>query len=78
MTAAAGSRLPPHLQARVSSSLSCYSRIIDPLASRCSKFRFKPLDTASMLARLQHICREEKIDVSDEVGCAVRASLRLL
>ena len=31
------------------------SRIIDPVTSRCSKFRFKPLDTSSAEARLQYL-----------------------
>ncbi|KAJ3330289.1 hypothetical protein HDU76_006006 [Blyttiomyces sp. JEL0837] len=37
------------------------SRIIDPLASRCAKFRFKPLDFASMKQRLQEIARKEGV-----------------
>ncbi|GME72447.1 unnamed protein product [Ambrosiozyma monospora] len=41
------------------------TRIIDPLASRCSKFRFKSLDENSALARLQYICGQEKIDVQE-------------
>lgn len=38
------------------------TRIIDPLASRCSKFRFKPLDEGSAMERLEYIAREEKVD----------------
>jgi replication factor C subunit 2/4 len=37
------------------------TRIIDPLASRCSKFRFKPLDEANALSRLQFIARQESV-----------------
>lgn len=32
------------------------SRIIEPLASRCAKFRFRPLHGGIMSARISHIC----------------------
>ena len=37
------------------------SRIIDPLASRCSKYRFSALSDAAMLERLGHICEAEGV-----------------
>lgn len=37
------------------------TRIIDPLASRCSKFRFKPLDETNAIGRLQEISKLEKV-----------------
>lgn len=43
------------------------TRIIDPLASRCAKFRFKPLDSGEALARLEHIANEEKVRHEDGV-----------
>lgn len=43
------------------------TRIIDPLASRCSKFRFKPLDNNDALSRLQFIQKEENIRLEDGV-----------
>ncbi|KAG8992229.1 hypothetical protein FRB94_014653 [Tulasnella sp. JGI-2019a] len=43
------------------------TRIIEPLASRCSKFRFKPLDVSSTRARIEYIATEEKIVVNPEV-----------
>ncbi|CAL1704193.1 unnamed protein product [Somion occarium] len=43
------------------------TRIIDPLASRCSKFRFKPLDPSSTSSRLHHIASAENVHVSEEV-----------
>lgn len=48
------------------------SCIIDPLTSRCSKFRFKPLSHEIMLTRLEHICKEEN------VLCAPRVLARLV
>lgn len=43
------------------------TRIIEPLASRCSKFRFKPLDTTSTAARIRHIASEETVTISGDV-----------
>lgn len=36
-------------------------RIIEPLTSRCSKFRFTPLDHSSSSTRIAHIASEEGI-----------------
>lgn len=43
------------------------TRIIEPLTSRCSKFRFKPLDTSSTSSRLRQIARLEGVEVSSPV-----------
>jgi replication factor C subunit 2/4 len=43
------------------------TRIIEPLTSRCSKFRFKPLDTSSTSARLRYIGEMEKLDIKEDV-----------
>ena len=37
------------------------TRIIDPLASRCSKFRFKPLDQGNAKKRLEDIAENEQV-----------------
>ncbi|CAN1176087.1 Replication factor C subunit 2 [Linum perenne] len=42
------------------------SRIIEPLASRCAKFRFKPLSEEIMSSRILHICKEEGLFLDDE------------
>ncbi|KAI1787916.1 replication factor C [Ganoderma leucocontextum] len=42
------------------------TRIIEPLASRCSKFRFKPLDPTSTSTRLAQIASAENVPVSPE------------
>ena len=43
------------------------TRIIEPLASRCAKFRFQPLPVASMQARLEFIAKQEKCTLSPAV-----------
>ncbi|ODV69622.1 P-loop containing nucleoside triphosphate hydrolase protein [Hyphopichia burtonii NRRL Y-1933] len=44
------------------------TRIIDPLASRCSKFRFRLLNNDNALNRLKYIVKEENINLqNDEV-----------
>jgi replication factor C subunit 2/4 len=41
------------------------TRIIDPLASRCSKFRFKSLDQGNAKKRLQEIAEKEGVAIED-------------
>ncbi|XP_013843779.1 replication factor C subunit 4 isoform X2 [Sus scrofa] len=43
------------------------SRIIEPLTSRCSKFRFKPLSDKIQQQRLLDIADKEHVKISDEV-----------
>ncbi|KAF9036568.1 P-loop containing nucleoside triphosphate hydrolase protein [Panaeolus papilionaceus] len=43
------------------------TRIIEPLASRCSKFRFTPLDAESAALRLAHIAQAERISINPPV-----------
>ncbi|KAF8911144.1 P-loop containing nucleoside triphosphate hydrolase protein [Gymnopilus junonius] len=43
------------------------TRIIEPLASRCSKFRFTPLDNDSAALRLSHIAHEERIVIDKPI-----------
>lgn len=42
------------------------SRIIEPLASRCAKFRFRPLHREVMSDRLHFICAKEGVVLQDE------------
>ena len=42
------------------------TRIIEPLASRCAKFRFKSLPPVSMKTRIQDIASKEGVNVSEE------------
>lgn len=41
------------------------TRIIDPLASRCSKFRFKMLDQGNAKKRLEDIAENENVNLED-------------
>ncbi|PWN49479.1 P-loop containing nucleoside triphosphate hydrolase protein, partial [Violaceomyces palustris] len=43
------------------------TRIIEPLASRCSKFRFRMLDTESTRKRLEMIAKAEEVEFEDGV-----------
>ena len=42
------------------------SRIIEPLASRCAKFRFKPLQGEVIEDRINHICRAEGVEINED------------
>lgn len=43
------------------------SKIIDPIASRCAKFRFSPLSRESQFDRLKYIAQNEGVNVDDKV-----------
>ena len=47
------------------------TRIIEPLASRCAKFRFRPLSREVMQTRLLSIGASEGASVSDEMMDAI-------
>lgn len=44
-----------------------FYRIIEPLTSRCSKFRFKPLSDKIQQQRLLDIADKEHVKISNEV-----------
>lgn len=44
------------------------TRIIDPLASRCSKFRFKSLDQGNAVKRVEDIAKLEGVKLGEGVG----------
>lgn len=57
------------------------TRIVDPLALRCSKFRFRPLDNANAMLRLKYVVELEKVDVElekvlDEILAVLGGDLR--
>ncbi|VVC93035.1 replication factor C subunit 4 isoform X1 [Leptidea sinapis] len=41
------------------------SRIIPPITSRCSKFRFKPLSRENVIKRLREVCESEGVNVGE-------------
>ncbi|MBA0747396.1 hypothetical protein Gogos_004310 [Gossypium gossypioides] len=45
---------------------ACFFLIIEPLASRCAKFRFKPLSDEIMSSRILHICDQEGLNLDSE------------
>lgn len=51
------------------------TRIIDPLASRCSKFRFKTLDQGNAKKRLEEVAEKENVRLEDgAVDALIRCS----
>jgi len=42
------------------------SKIIPALQSRCTRFRFGPLGVEQILPRLDFVCQEEKIDITED------------
>ena len=47
--------------------LFVFFSIIDPITSRCAKFRFKPLSNSIIEQRLQNICNNENVQCESEV-----------
>ncbi len=54
------------------------TRIIDPITSRCAKFRFRPLPAACAVARLREICTAEGLVVGGDAGLDEGALLRVV
>ena len=42
------------------------SKIIPALQSRCTRFRFGPLDPEQIMPRLEHVCEKESVDVTED------------
>lgn len=62
------------------------SRIIEPITSRCTKFRFKPLRREQIFERLSQICEKESLHIEPSaihalIGCSggdLRRAITLL
>ena len=48
-----------------------YVRIIEPITSRCAKFRFKQLTVETICKRLKYIATQESVHIDDEVGMSL-------
>jgi replication factor C subunit 2/4 len=44
-----------------------HNKIIDPIISRCSLFRFKPIQNNDIIKKLQFICKQEKFECSNNL-----------
>ena len=44
-----------------------HNKIIDPIVSRCSLFRFKPIVASEIIKKLKYICEKEKFNCSDKL-----------
>lgn len=42
-----------------------HNKIIDPIISRCSLFRFKPIESKEIIKKLQYVCEKENLKCSD-------------
>ncbi|KFM59168.1 Replication factor C subunit 4, partial [Stegodyphus mimosarum] len=76
MTNAAQSALRRTMEKASKSTRFCLicnyiSRIIEPITSRCSKFRFKPLSRETLTERLNYIATEENVTLEDGVLNAI-------
>ncbi len=44
-----------------------HNKIIDPIISRCSLFRFKPIESNEIIGKLQYICDKEKFKCEEKL-----------
>jgi replication factor C subunit 2/4 len=57
-----------------------YNKIIDPIISRCSMFRFKAVNSIDITSKLEYICNNEKlnctVDIINKIKINSRGDLR--
>ncbi len=44
-----------------------HNKIIDPIISRCSLFRFKPIESTEIIGKLKFICEKEKFNCQEKL-----------
>ena len=44
-----------------------HNKIIDPIISRCSLFKFKPIETNEIIKKLEYICKNEALECSIKI-----------
>ncbi|ESN96308.1 hypothetical protein HELRODRAFT_185082 [Helobdella robusta] len=71
MTGAAQAALRRIMEKECKSTRFCLicnyvTKIIEPLTSRCAKFRFKPLPTEVLTDKLKEICQKENVNIDEE------------
>jgi replication factor C subunit 2/4 len=49
------------------------NRIIEPISSRCARFRFRPLGEAMSQAHIKLICAQEQVNISDDAVKALES-----
>lgn len=42
------------------------NKVINPIVSRCAKFRFKPISCSEIVKYLKHVCGEENVVIQDD------------
>lgn len=47
------------------------SRIIEPITSRCTKFRFKALNEDKIIERIRLICKEENVQLEEDAFLSI-------
>lgn len=72
MTSEAQSALRKIMEDNIKKTRFCFicnyiNQIIDPISSRCMKFRFKPISDKSIINKLKCIIEKEGLDISDNI-----------
>lgn len=52
------------------------TKMIEPLSSRCAKYRFAPISDDTQLARLNYVIQQEKLDVTQDAKQALLQTAR--